>query len=322
VRWIGEQRADATSSHSPCTSHVRAHNGERPFIRIAARRGVELAGLGLDTAIAAYLIDPAETRYSIADLLVKYTDYQLDPEDPVVKGQLDFGDTVDHHTRAGAEALAVTHLANALASALDKQGMAELYATMENPLVVVLARMEHVGVGVDERELRALNAKLTADCERLAGELQQVVGRPFNFNSPIQLRDILYTERGLSPGRRPRPATRRTRRRSRSCAISGRSSSTRCCSTAKSRSCGAPTARASSPRSRRTGGSTRPSTRRWRARDGSAATGPNLHNIPVRRDEGRQFRKVFVPRRTPSCSSPTTTRSSCAASRTSRRTPV
>jgi DNA polymerase-1 len=158
--------------------------------------------------------------------------------------------------------------------------MAELYATMENPLVVVLARMEHVGVGVDERELRALNAKLTADCERLAGELQQVVGRPFNFNSPIQLRDILYTERGLSPGRRPRPATRRTQRRSRSCAISGRSSSTRCCSTAKSRSCGAPTARASSPRSRRTGGSTRPSTRRWRARDGSAATGPTSTTSP------------------------------------------
>ena len=73
---------------------------------------------------------------------------------------------------------------------------------MENPLVVVLARMEHVGVAVDGRELLALHTKLTADCERLSAELQRVVGRPFNFNSPIQLREILYTERGLSPGKK------------------------------------------------------------------------------------------------------------------------
>ena len=77
--------------------------------------------------------------------------------------------------------------------------MAELYATIENPLVGVLAEMEHVGIAVDIAELRRLNERLTSESERLAAELQRVVGRPFNFNSPVQLRELLYTEKQLAP---------------------------------------------------------------------------------------------------------------------------
>ena len=84
-------------------------------------------------------------------------------------GQLDFGDDGDDDRRvAGREALAVAHLSSALQSALDKQGMADLYATIENPLVGVLAEMEHVGIAVDVAELRRLNDRLTSEVERLA----------------------------------------------------------------------------------------------------------------------------------------------------------
>ena len=296
VRWIGPSLVcepavlEALAAHP----HVRAHHA-KPLIRSLLDSGVELGGLGLDTAIAAYLIDPAETRYSIADLLVKYTDFQLDPEDPTVKGQLDFGETVDHHSRAGAEALGVTHLADALSAALDKQGMLELYATMENPLVVVLARMEHVGVGVDGGELRALHTKLTGDCERLSTELQRVVGRPFNFNSPIQLREILYTERGLSPQKKTKTGF-----------------STDAATLEKLRdqwpefidpllqyreveklrgTYGEGLIAEVAP-----DGRIHATFNQTVARTGRLSSDrPNLHNIPVRREEGRLFRKVFVP---------------------------
>ena len=66
----------------------------------------------------------------------------------------------------------------------------------------VLAKMEHVGIAVDVAELTALNQKLTAEVERLGAELVRVAGRPFNLNSPVQLREILYTEHGLAPARR------------------------------------------------------------------------------------------------------------------------
>ena len=71
--------------------------------------------------------------------------------------------------------------------------MAELYATIENPLVGVLAKMEHAGIAVDVAELRELNDRLTAEVERLGAELQERRrARRLNLNSPIQLREILY----------------------------------------------------------------------------------------------------------------------------------
>ena len=71
--------------------------------------------------------------------------------------------------------------------------MADLYATIENPLVRVLARMEHAGIAVDLAELRRLHERLTAEAVRLQAELKVVVGRDdLNINSPIQLRELLY----------------------------------------------------------------------------------------------------------------------------------
>ena len=190
--------AEALTGGSP----VRAHDA-KALMRSLLGLGLDVVPLALDTAIAAYLIDPAETRYAVADLLAKYTGLQMPTDDPSTSGQLDFGDTgVDDARRAARAALAVSRLAPALESALERQGMADLYATIENPLVAVLARMEHVGVGVDRAELMGLNERLTAETKRLGERLVEVAGRPFNLNSPIQLREILYTERGLAPGKK------------------------------------------------------------------------------------------------------------------------
>src|SRR5262249_57919597 len=104
--------------------------------------------------------------------------------------------------RAAREGVAVTRRAAALAAGLGAQGRAGLCADTENPLVRVLARMEEVGIAVDRAELEGLNARLTAETRRLTDRLKEVVGRDFNLNSPIQLRQILYEERGLSPGKK------------------------------------------------------------------------------------------------------------------------
>jgi DNA polymerase I len=178
---------------------VRGHD-VKPLMRSLLSVGVDLTGLALDTSIAAYLIDPADARYAIAEVLERYTEWRYPPDDPAAAGQLDFGDTaVGHHQRAARQALAVAHLAAPLTAALQAQGMEALYSEVENPLVRVLARMEHVGIAVDAGALRELNTRLTAEVQRLTEELHRVVGRPFNVNSPVQLREILYTERGLTP---------------------------------------------------------------------------------------------------------------------------
>ena len=90
----------------------------------------------LDTAIAAYLLDPAEARYELSHLVESYTRFAAPSDEPAAKGQLDLdGTQADPATSAGRQALAVHHLVEPLLSRLDEQGMAELYRTIENPLV-------------------------------------------------------------------------------------------------------------------------------------------------------------------------------------------
>ena len=171
------------------------------------------------------------------------------------------------------------------------------------------------------RHRRAAAAQRAPDVEveRLGAELQRVVGRPFNLNSPVQLREILYTETAAGRRRRrPRPATRPTRRRWRSCATQWPEFIDPLLQYREVEKLRGTYGRACSPRSRPTGGSTPRSTRPWPAPVGSVSDQPNLHNIPVRTRRGPAVPQGVRPRRRAArCSSPTTTRSSCAASPTS-----
>ncbi len=297
VAWIPAEVLAHADVLAVLGSHLalRGHNA-KALMRWALGRGVSITGLQLDVAIAAYLIDPADIRYALADLLRRYTPYQLPATAAASSGQLDFTEEGDDDRRvAGRGALAVAHLASALESALEKQGMDLLYASIENPLVGVLAEMEHVGIAVDLVELRRLNERLTSESERLASELQRVVGRPFNFNSPVQLRELLYTEKQLAPQKKTKTGYStdaatllrlrdewpefidplmqyREMEKLRGTYGTGLMSEV------------APDGRIHATFNQTV------------ARTGRLSSDqPNLHNIPVRSDEGRQFRKAFIP---------------------------
>ncbi|MCU1394561.1 MAG: polymerase [Ilumatobacteraceae bacterium] len=275
--------------------NVRAHN-VKPLMRWMLDHRLVLGGLQLDTAIAAYLIDPAESRYAVSDLLEKYTAFRFPPDEPGAKGQLDFGDTgVDDAKRAGREALAISHLADALQDALDKQGMAELYASIENPLVQILAKMEHVGIAVDRVELQRLSDRLHAEVQRLSAVLQEVVGKPFNINSPVQLREILYTDRGLVPGKKTKTGfstDAATLEKLRDEWPEFIVPLLQYREVEKLRSTygeGLLAEVAADGRIHATFNQTVARTGRL------SSDAPNLHNIPVRSEEGRAFRQCFVP---------------------------
>jgi DNA polymerase-1 len=174
VTWIpAAHLADDGVAAALSTAAVRAHDAKALMRSLLAHEPpIDLAGLALDTAIAAYLLDPAEARYQLAHLVERYTRFALAPDEPAAKGQLDLdGTAADPSTVAGREALAVHHLVEPVTTRLAADGMADLYATIENPLVRVLARMEHVGIAVDGTELRALNDRLTAEVVKLNAEL-------------------------------------------------------------------------------------------------------------------------------------------------------
>jgi DNA polymerase I len=297
VAWIPAEVLDDAAVRAELLDgrKVRGHSLKALMRAMLARWDAELSSIELDVAIAAYLIDPAETRYEIGALLEKYTGLCLPADDPSATGQLDFGDSgIDDAQRVGREALAVSRLAPALVDALARQGMAELYDTIENPLVRVLARMEDIGIGVDVDELRNLNERLGNDVRRLTEELHRVAGRQFNLNSPIQLREVLYDERGLAPQKKTKTGfstDAATLEKLRDQWPEFIEPLLQYREVEKLRSTyGEGLLAEVAP-----DGRIHAAFNQTVARTGRLSSDqPNLHNIPVRSEEGRQFRKAFV----------------------------
>ncbi len=272
---------------------IRAHDA-KSLMRALPEIGLDIAGLRLDTIIAAYLLDPAESRYAINDLLMRYTGLELGVTQ-ANEMQLDLdGSGVDESTNAALEAVAIARLAPALELALDHQGMRSLYDTIENPLVRVLARMERVGVGVNVPELRALNDHLVSECRRLDKAIQEEAAIEFNVNSTPQLREVLFDKLGLAPQKKTKTgystdAASLERIRDQHPIIDLLLSYREVEKLRSTYGEGLLNEVAAD-------GRIHASFNQTVARTGRLSSDqPNLHNIPVRSDGGRQFRAAFVP---------------------------
>ncbi len=181
---------------------IRAHHA-KPLLKWLMDHDVDLRSITLDTAIAAYLLDPSDSKFDIQEVLGRYTNFTIQVGGAEESGQLDFGSTnTDNSQRICDEALAVGLIAGPILKALDTQGVSKLYAEVEMPLVRVLARMERDGIAVDVKQLTTINENLKAHVSRLTSVLHELAGRPFNINSPTQLREILFEEKKLAPGKK------------------------------------------------------------------------------------------------------------------------
>ncbi|MED5438123.1 MAG: DNA polymerase I [Actinomycetota bacterium] len=296
--WIDERiLTEATevlvSLLGPDGPGVVAHDA-KPLLRALGRRGIVDVSLVLDTALAAYLLDPADTVYDLATLLERHTGQVLPAAGPP-DGQLDLtGEVADPAAEAGVRAAAARALHDPLLAALDAQGLQDLNATLEVPLVAVLARMEEVGVGVDVAELTRLRGDLTAECDRLRGLVHEAAGGEFNVNSTKQLREVLFEKLGLTPGKKTKTgystdaATLERLRDDHP--VVGHLLAYR--EVEKLRSTyGEGLLAEVGP-----GDRIRATFNQTVARTGRLSSdAPNLHNIPVRTEAGRAFRRAFVP---------------------------
>jgi DNA polymerase-1 len=276
------------------TADVVAHDA-KPLIRSLLGRGLDLTQLAVDTKLAAYLLDPADTLYSLEDLLRRHAGMELAGADSVPEGQLDLdGTSVPSAQMAGRQALAVAVVAPPLAGALEAQGLSRLNDTVEVPLVRVLARMEHLGVGVDVEVLRKLNEELTAECESERAAIVAEAGEEFNVNSTPQLRTILFDKLELNPQKKTKTGSSTDQATLEK--LRGEhpiiEHLLRYREVEKLRSTygeGLLAEVAPDGRIHATFNQTVARTGRL------SSDAPNLHNIPVRSDEGRRFREAFVP---------------------------
>jgi len=170
----------------------QAHDAKGPSLALLTM-GTELAGLEMDTALAAYLAAPGQRSFALADVTERILGRRLTAADQ--QGQLNF-DAEDPRELA-AQAAAVRDLAEALRPILQAEGTGDVLASMELPLVGLLARMERDGIALDVAGLNDLSGEFGADMRAAEQRAFEIVGRSFNLGSPKQLQEILFTERGL-----------------------------------------------------------------------------------------------------------------------------
>ena len=276
------------------TPAVAVHDA-KPLARSLLDLGADLAGLRLDTKLAAYLLDPAGTLYGLSELLRRHAELELADDRSAPEGQLDFdggGSSVAQD--AGRDALAVAKLVEPLSKSLEAHGLAALNDDIEVPLVGVLARMEHLGIAVDIDVLRGLYDSLTAEAETERAAIVEAAGEDFNVNSTPQMRAILFDKLGLTPGKKTKTgystdqATLEKLRDEHPII----EHLLRYREVEKLRSTygeGLIAEVAADGRIHATFNQTVARTGRL------SSDAPNLHNIPVRSDEGRRFREAFVP---------------------------
>jgi len=157
----------------------------------------DVARLEMDTALAAYIINPSQRTYDLEALVERWLDIELaSPDHEAAAGTLPF-DTGPDLDSEGRRIEAVRRLAEMMRAELDDRDELELFDEFELPLVPVLARMEHVGIGVDRAYLEEMGADLRERLNRLDAQVQELAGEPFNVNSTDQLRLILFDKLGL-----------------------------------------------------------------------------------------------------------------------------
>jgi DNA polymerase-1 len=175
---------------------------------LLGRQGVRLRGLGLDSMLASYLLDAtSRPGHPLETTVLEHLGYKaLTEEDLCGRGVKAVALTAIAPgaalTYAGERADLALQLADRLAPMLASDGLDAVYRDLERPLIPVLAAMERAGVRVDGAALEAQSRHVERELARRSEQIFELAGEPFNINSPKQLSEILFDKLGLTPLKR------------------------------------------------------------------------------------------------------------------------
>ncbi|HET7304684.1 MAG TPA: DNA polymerase I [Segeticoccus sp.] len=185
----------------------KALHDAKGALEALAARGLALRGVTSDTALAAYLVRPDQRSYDLADLVLRHLKRELRAEqEPGGQGLLDFeADGTAEARAATVRARAVLDLAAELDHRLEETHGTTLLADLELPLVDVLAAMEQVGIAVDVPAMEQLESEFaTVVREAQLDAYEAIGGEEINLGSPKQLQVVLFETLGM-------PKTKRTK---------------------------------------------------------------------------------------------------------------
>jgi DNA polymerase-1 len=170
---VDEVRADLESADVP-----KATADLKSLTLHLLGQGIHAAGFRDDVSLYSFLLDADPSGCSLDAMVERRLDLRTGP-------------------RADERALYIYELNERLRPEIDRRGLSRLYEDIELPLAGVLARMEYEGIRVDSLELARLSAMLDGEIIRLTAEIHALAGREFNIASPQQLGRVLFEEMGL-----------------------------------------------------------------------------------------------------------------------------
>jgi DNA polymerase-1 len=164
---------------------------------VLARHGVSLQGLATDTMLASYLLDATRSSHPLEELALEHAGYKaLSEEDVCGRGAkavsfraIGVDKALDY---AGERADLALQLEPALLGLLDQEGLTPLYRDLELPLIPVLVDIERAGIRVDGKALSSQSAHVEQELARRSAQIFEIAGEEFNINSPQQLSKILF----------------------------------------------------------------------------------------------------------------------------------
>jgi DNA polymerase I len=260
----------------------------------AHSRGWALRDVSMDTMLAGYLVRPEQRAYDLDELVLQHLQRTIEVErDADDDGQLAL-EVEDRWEDRALRAAATLELGSHLGGELDLRGQRDLLETIEMPLAPILARLERTGVAIDLDVIAEIRERLADRCDMLEQEIWEHAGRRFNVASTKELQVVLFDELEL-------PTTKKIKTGYSTDAQSLQSIVSahpivepilewREVSKLVSTYLDAlpPLVDDETQRIHTTLSQTTAATGRL------ASSNPNLQNIPVRREEGREIRRAFV----------------------------
>jgi DNA polymerase I len=277
------------------------HNGKHHLL-VLRREEINLSPLAFDTMVSSYVLDSSRPSHALPSLAIEYLDHLIVPSGtPDAKGNATIGLDMTPMTQVATSACVNVDVTLRLATIFSDQlrhlEMFRLFNQIEMPLVPVLAEMEWEGIRIDLPVFAKLKAQLAAQRDAVMARIYDVSGEEFNINSNVQLRRILFEKLRL-------PIVKRTK--------TGPSTDATVLERLADEGHELPVllmeyrelAKLQNTYIDTLPELVNPHTGRLHTTFNQtvAATGrlsssnPNLQNIPVRRELGRQIRSAFIPR--------------------------
>jgi DNA polymerase-1 len=164
---------------------------------VLARHGVTLRGLETDTMLCSYLIDATRSEHRLEDLALEYTNYKALKEEDVCGRGVKAISVADLPVEAALDYAAeradlIGQLAPIFRGLIEQEQLGEVYTALELPLVPVLVDVERAGVHIDGPALASQSQRLEQDLAQRTKDIYELAGGEFNIASPKQLAEVLF----------------------------------------------------------------------------------------------------------------------------------